>query len=147
MSELEPPKKVFYPEYDSLRIEELGAELERLDAESERMEEAHKAVKARIEHLKVHRIPKALEEAKLKNIRLASGRGVTVENRMFVSSRAEQKPALIEWLRNSGNGGLVQEVVNPQTLKAFVKGCLDDGKEFPADLVQVTVQPQAKFFK
>lgn len=147
MSELDPPKKVFYPEYDNLRVEELGAEFERLDAESTRMEEAHKAVKARIEHLRVHRIPKALEAAGLKNMRLASGRGVTTENKMFVSSRAEQKPALIEWLRNSGNDGLVQEVVNPQTLKVFVKGCLEDGKEFPADLIQVTVQPQAKFFK
>lgn len=143
----EPQEKVFYPEYDGWPVVDLGAELERLDEESTRIEEAHKAVKAKIEHLKVHRIPKAMEAAGLKNFRLASGRGVTTESRMFVSSRAEQKPALLEWLRNSGNEGLIQEVVNPQTLKSFVKVCLDDGKEFPADLIQVTVQPQAKFFK
>lgn len=46
----------------------------------------------------------------------------------------------MDWLRNSGNGGLIQETVNSMTLAAFAKSLNDEkGIELPKDLFNTSI--------
>lgn len=137
----------YYPEYDGLSAVELGQAMEGLNAEIEEAEEHIKQLKARYKELTTYRIPKALEAEGLKNFRLASGRGITTAEQYYVSVRAEDKPEFLQYLRDHGQGSLIKEDVNAQTLKAYIKGCVKDGLEYPASIVNVTVMPVAQFFK
>lgn len=141
------PFEARYPEYDGLGAVALGQEMEKVKAEIDAEDEILGAMKARYEHLTAFRIPRAIEAEGLKNFRLASGRGVTVEARLFVSVPAENKEALYAFLRDSGNGGMITETINANTLKSAVRKALADGEDFPFEILKLTTVPTAKFFK
>jgi hypothetical protein len=50
------------------------------------------------------------------------------------------KPLGLDWLRNSGNGSLIQETVNSNTLAAFAKNLNDEeGKELPGEIFKTSI--------
>lgn len=54
----------------------------------------------------------------------------------------------INWLKNTGNGGIVIETVNSATLSAFAKDLLENqGKELPADIFKVGTSPYTSITK
>jgi hypothetical protein len=136
-----------FPELENLPCVKLGERMEVLDAKIKDAEEVVSGLKKEFEHIRVILLPKRLEAEGLKNFRLASGRGITTTPEMFVSVLAGDKPAFIQWLKDSGQAGIVKEDVNPQTLKAFVKERIENAEEYPADIVKVTIIPKARFFK
>lgn len=136
-----------YPEYEGLPAAKLGECMEALDLEITQVEEKLKALKGRYEHIVIRKLPTALEAEGLKNFRLASGRGVTCSAQLFVSVNAGDKEAFLNWLENSGQGGIIKRDVAPQTLKAFIKERIQNAQEYPADIVKVTIVPKARFFK
>lgn len=136
-----------YEHLDGLPVVKLGERMEELDAIIAEKEEDLKTVKAEFEFIRVTLIPKKLEEEGLKNFRLASGRGITTSTDLYVSVLADDKPTFMQWLKDSGQGGIIKEDVNPQTLKAFIKNRIENAEEYPADIVKVTPVTKAKFFK
>jgi hypothetical protein len=134
-----------YQEFDGLTAVQLGQVMENLAGEIDEIEENLKVKKAKLEHLKVHILPENMEKEGLQNFRLASGRGITIEQRLQVSTVGEHKEAFFQWLKDSGNGALVTENVNANTLKSFIKGCLERAEEYPTEMVRVHVTPTAKF--
>ena len=136
-----------YPELETLPVVKLGERMEELDGSITEKEEILKVIKAELEFIKTVLIPKKLEEEGLKNFRLASGRGITTSTDLYVSVLADDKPTFMQWLRDSGQGGIIKEDVNPQTLKAFIKNRIENAEDYPADIVKVTPVTKAKFFK
>jgi hypothetical protein len=50
------------------------------------------------------------------------------------------KPLGLDYLRNSGNGSLIQETVNSNTLAAFAKNFNDEeGKELPGEIFKTSI--------
>lgn len=86
-----------------------------------------------------------IEDAGLQNFRLACGKGIRVQDEMFVSVGSEQFDDFKNWLIAQGDAGIIKETVHNQTLTAYVKGRLREGKELPPT-VKVTIVPKARFF-
>jgi hypothetical protein len=59
----------------------------------------------------------------------------------------EKKAEFFDWLRDNGRGDLLQENINPSTLKATVKGLVKNGEEIPEDLLNVSPFTRASITK
>jgi hypothetical protein len=66
---------------------------------------------------------------------------------MHVSIKADQKGPFYEWLRDNGRTDLIQENVNPSTLKATVKTMFKNGEEVPEHLLNVSPFTRASITK
>lgn len=71
---------------------------------------------------------------------------VTVSYRF--SCTMPDKEVGINWLKDNGHGGLVQETVNSSTLSAFAKDMLEnEGVELPPDVFKVGTSPYTSITK
>lgn len=91
-------------------------------------------------------IPPKLEEAGMKSFKLESGKGIRVQDEVFVNVKAENFEAFKNWLIEQGEAGIIKETVHPSTLKSFITGRIKDGKEYPMAEVNVLVVPKARFY-
>ena len=66
--------------------------------------------------------------------------GRTTVNQRWVASMPD-KSAGMDWLRVTGNEGLIISTVNAQTLAALAKQCAIDGNPLPDDTFTVGVAP------
>lgn len=109
------------------------------------IKEAHKeldtAVK-KIYHVKdaleKFAVPTRLEMMDLDSIRVPEvARSFSVQNKMSASFLDKEKG--YEWLREIGQGDIIQETVNAGTLTSFVRNMiLDEGIDPPDDIVKVS---------
>lgn len=60
-----------------------------------------------------------------------SGAKVHLQVEIFAHVRAADRDAFFSYLRETGNGDLIRETVHHQTLTAFAKECLRDGRATP----------------
>jgi hypothetical protein len=84
-----------------------------------------------------------MESAGITSFKVPGIGSVSIRNETYVSVLAENRPKLHEELRASGNGDLITESVNPQTLKSWAKEQLEQGNEVP-DVVKLTFVKEAK---
>lgn len=82
-------------------------------------------------------LPEAMQNADTDQVRVPSlARSFSLQTKM--SASFIDKQAGVAWLRESGNGDIVQETVNAQTLTALCRNMiLEEGIEPPTDLVRV----------
>ena len=78
-------------------------------------------------------IPDRMAEEGLRGIPLTDGSRLELRSYAFCSVKAGQKENLFNWLSDHDHGDLISEVVNPSTLKAFIKEQLEAGNEVPPD--------------
>jgi hypothetical protein len=87
-------------------------------------------------------IPQRLEDAGCEDgIRINFGNGVGYNFRRSTkySAKTIDKPALFEWLRGRGDGAMIQETVNAQTLSTYLKhAMIEEGVEPPAGVAELT---------
>jgi len=88
--------------------------------------------------LRLELIPAAMEERGIENMTIEGLGRLGLTGDMYVSVKAGQKPDFLEWLQNNKLGDLAQLDINPSTLKSFVKRRMNDGKDLPTDLLNVT---------
>lgn len=77
-----------------------------------------------------------LNNGRMSSFRLKGIGTVTVGERWSASMLDKQ--TALNWLRNSNNGGIIQETVNSQTLGAIAKDAQIAGKPLPSDLFKVS---------
>lgn len=65
--------------------------------------------------------------------------------RLFASCSEENKPVLFDWIRKTGNEGLIKETVSPQTLSAFVAEKIEEGQEVP-ECISYTIKSQLRLY-
>lgn len=61
----------------------------------------------------------------------SSGASVHLRVEIWAYIKKEAQDETYAWLKDNGHGGIVQETVNPQTLRAFVRERLEDGEPLP----------------
>lgn len=135
-----------YNKYDGMDLVRLGECMAEVGARLEEAKKIKTDLEKEYDFLRTVKIPPALEESGMKNFRLASGKGIRVQDEVFVSLRAENFQDMKGWLQERGDDSIIKETINPSTLKAYITGKIKDGKEYPASLVNVSVVPKARFF-
>jgi hypothetical protein len=105
---------------------------------TEQIKEAREALDEMEKALSREYVPETMREHNVKTITLEGIGRVSLSNRWSCSMI--DKPLSMDWLRNSGNGALIQETVNSQTLAAFAKDLNDTkGEELPTDLFKTSI--------
>lgn len=97
-------------------------------------------MKAREKELKEKEIPAAMADARmvnaagLANVSLANGGSLYLATKTHYNVKAGDRPAVFEFLKQTGNGALVVEWVFPQTLTATLRAMDEapDGPKLPA---------------
>lgn len=145
-TEEQPLRNPAYIKYDTMTLVQLGEAMVKVGAELEAAKEVKTTLEKEYDFIRTVKIPPALEESGMKNFRLDNGKGIRVQDEVFVSLRAENFQNMKVWLQERGDDSIIKETINPSTLKAFITGKIKDGKEYPADLVNVSVVPKARFF-
>ena len=101
------------------------------------IKESREALSNMEERLSREQVPDVM---RANNIRSTTIEGV---GRVSLSSRWSasmlDKETAMNWLRESGNGGVIQETVNAQTLGALAKELNNEGVELPSDLFKTSV--------
>lgn len=59
------------------------------------------------------------------------------------SASMPDKEAAMKWLRDSGNGGMIKDSVHHETLGAFAKDRVAEGKPLPPEFFKVTTKSYA----
>lgn len=127
-----------YSEYDALTLVELVVAMDAVQKQKEVLEDQLKEVNKRFDFLRITKIPTKMEDEDVKNINVASIGRLNLTADMHVSIKAECKTQFYEWLRDNGRSDLLQETINPSTLKATVKNMFKSGEEVPETLLNVS---------
>lgn len=112
-----------------MEMRDLQTQIEDLDAQI-------KELRRDYDHMRLAEIPALMAESNdARSITGAFGR-CTLTSDMHVQTL--DKPALHEWLQQTGNEALIVPTVNAQTLKAFCKEQLVNGVELPENIVKIS---------
>lgn len=127
-----------YAHYDGLSLVELVHAMATLQNRKEAVEDQLKLINKEYDFLRITKIPSTMDEDGIDRINVTGVGRVSLTADMHVSVKADQKTAFFEWLRDNGRGDLLQENINPSTLKATVKGMFRNGEEIPENLLNVS---------
>lgn len=114
---------------------ELADRLLDLRERKEQLSEQLKAVNAELEEVD-RQLAELMLAEEIQNF-VRSGRMFYLKTETYVSTAADRKPELIQWLKDHGLGDIVQETVHPRTLSAAVKEMLEEDDELPPDLAEL----------
>jgi len=90
-------------------------------------------------------VPEVMRAHNIKNITIEGVGRVTLGTRW--SASMPDKQAGFDWLRQNGNGGVIQETVNAQTLGALAKELNADGLELPAPTFTTSIMTYTSITK
>ena len=127
-----------FQQYDSLTLVDLVHAMSTLQNRKEAAEEQLKLINKEYDFLRITKIPTAMEDDGVDRINVTGIGRVSLTADMHVSVKADKKSEFFEWLRDNGRGDLLQENINPSTLKAAVKGMVRNGDEMPTEMLNVS---------
>jgi hypothetical protein len=110
------------------------------------LEEQVKEINKRLKALTEKEIPEEMDNRELTKFSVAGLGTIYTQAEVYANVKADDRPALYEWLREGGHGELVKDWVFPQSLKAFVKERLENGETFP-EFIGATVIETARLRK
>ena len=144
-TDFEQAKMTAREEYGTLSLHALADLMKVMREEKDEVEAQLKIINAKYDVLRLESIPNKMDEEGVERVSYEGIGRVGLTADMYVS--VADKPGLHEWLEDNGFGDLIQPVVNASTLKAFIKGRMKDGKEVPAEYVNVTPFTRASITK
>lgn len=97
------------------------------------------ALQKHVDALSMELLPTMFNNQNVKSIKVEGVGNVTINDRWSASMIHKEKA--LEWLRETGNGGIIIETVNSQTLGAFAKDELRTGKPLPPEIFKVSTAP------
>jgi len=104
------------------------------------IKEARTAISDMEEKMSRETVPETMRAHGVKTITVIGVGRVTISHRFSCSML--DKESGITWLKDTGNGGIVQETVNSSTLSAFAKDLIQNhGKELPNNLFKTSINP------
>jgi len=105
----------------------------------EALDEHRKKLHATLEELNRDTIPSMMEEAGTPSLKVECGPNhFRFVRSQRMSASVLDKDGGYNWLREVGQGGIIQETVNAQTLGAFAKRWIqDEGKDLPAEFFKI----------
>ena len=136
-----------YSQYDGLSLVELVHAMATLQNRKEAMEDQLKLINKEYDFLRITKVPATMDDDGVDRINVTGVGRVSLTADMHVSVKADQKAAFHEWLRDNGRGDLLQENINPSTLKATIKGMFKSGEDIPETLLNVSPFTRASITK
>ena len=127
-----------YSKYDGVSLVDLVHAMSTLQNRKEALEDQLKIVNKEFDFLRITKIPAKMEEDGVDRINVTGIGRVSLTADMHVSVKADHKSEFFTWLRDNGRGDLLQENINPSTLKAAVKKMFREGEEVPDQLLNVS---------
>lgn len=101
------------------------------------IKEARDALSKMEERLSRESVPDVMRANNIRSTTIEGVGRVSLGTR-WSASMIENESAM-EWLRDSGNGGVIQETVNAQTLGALAKELNNEGKDLPNELFKTNI--------
>lgn len=138
-----PAKK----EYHQMNIAELAASLKSLREKVDKAKEEHALLVKEYDHLSIEVIPDRMIEEDIKTVQISGVGRLQARTDIRCNVLAENREALIQWLRENGHGSLATETVNSSSLKAFVKLAIEQDTDWPKDLAKVEPYTRATIVK
>jgi hypothetical protein len=136
-----------FSKHDGKPVVDLVVSMHALARRKDDLEESLKAVNKEYDFLRISKIPEKMEDEGIDNISVNGIGRVSLTADMHVSIKAAKKTEFYEWLRDNGRGDLLQENINPSTLKATVKGLVRAGEEVPDDMLNISPFTRASITK
>jgi hypothetical protein len=127
-----------FQQYDNLSLVDLVHAMSTLQNRKEAAEEQLKLINKEYDFLRITKVPTTMEDDGVDRINVTGIGRVSLTADMHVSVKADKKSEFFEWLRDNGRGDLLQENINPSTLKAAVKGMVRNGDEMPTEMLNVS---------
>jgi len=127
-----------FKKYDSMSLVDLVHSMSTTQNRKEALEDQLKIINREFDFLRITKVPSKMEEDGVDRINVTGIGRVSLTADMHVSVKAEQKSEFFVWLKDNGRGDLLQENINPSTLKAAVKKMFRDGEEVPDQLLNVS---------
>jgi phosphoribosyl-dephospho-CoA transferase len=103
------------------------------------LQERMAALQKHLDTLSYELLPTMFVNQDVKSIRVDDVGIVTIKVRW--NAKMLNKAQAFDWLRSTGNEGLIIETVNAQTLGAFARVQTENGKPLPSDIFQVSSAP------
>lgn len=113
------------------RLAELITEFRNLKDTKEALEDQIKEINKAIKVLAEKLIPEYMEENDIDKTTIAGVGTVHIQQQLYTNVKADDREELYTWLRESGNEDMIKDWVFPQSLKAFCKEQLENGKPIP----------------
>ena len=127
-----------FSQYDSMDVVQLISAMHKLMGRIDSLQEQLKVLNKEYDFLRITKVPQEMEDEGIERLTVAGIGRVSLTADMHVSIKANQREKFYEWLRDNGRTDLLQETINPSTLKAAVKGMYKSGEEVPEDLLNVS---------
>lgn len=127
-------------------INDIGAELQKLKASEDQLNDELKEVKRKIDDIQKREIPELFEAQGVTNAKVPGVGTIYLQDKVFAYVKAEDQDRFKDWLRENGHGDLIKETVHPATLTAWAKEQLSEAKPLP-DFVSASFVTQAALRK
>jgi hypothetical protein len=127
-----------YSVYDGMTVVECVEAMHKVALAKEKLEEQLKVLNKEYDFLRITKVPEKMQDEGIERLTVAGVGRVSLTADMHVSVKADQRERFFEWLRDNGRSELLQETINPSTLKAAVKKMYRSGEDVPEDLLNVS---------
>jgi len=112
-------------------LRELCAKMQGLQTEKETLEESLKTTNAAIDDLRLKQIPEMMDQIEVRNATFPGIGRVQLAADLYCSTKAGQKDAAMQWLRDMEMDGMISETYNASSVKALVRRLIEQGAEIP----------------
>lgn len=109
------------------------------------IKESREALNQMEERLSREQVPDVMRANNIRSTTIEGVGRVSLGTRW--SASMIDKDAGMEWLRDNGNGGVIQETVNAQTLGALAKEMNSEGHDLPDDLFKTNIMTYTSITK
>lgn len=112
-------------------LRELCAKMQGLQTEKETLEESLKTTNAAIDDLRLKQIPEMMGQIEVRNATFPGIGRIQLAADLYCSTKAGQKDAAMQWLRDMEMDGMISETYNASSMKALVRRLIEQGAEIP----------------
>jgi len=140
-------REIDFSKFDGLSLVDLVCAMYEVQRRKETLEEHLKDVNKEFDFLRITKIPEQMQDEGIERLSVAGIGRVSLTADMHVSVKAGEKERFFEWLRDNGRSDLIQENINPSTLKAAVKKMFANGEDVPDALLNVSPFTRASITK
>ncbi len=112
-------------------LRELCAKMQGLQTEKETLEESLKTTNAAIDDLRLKQIPEMMDQIEVRNATFPGIGRIQLAADLYCSTKAGQKDAAMQWLRDMEMDGMISETYNASSMKALVRRLIEQGAEIP----------------
>lgn len=134
-------------DFSTYSIPELAEALVDVKVELEHFGEIKTDLQKLYDYLSIEVIPDRMDEEGIDTVKVSGVGRLQTSSDIRCNVLAANKEKLQEWLRDNGQGSMIQDTINSSTLKAWVKERIKENLPYPQELLQVSPYSRATVVK